>query len=113
MPGDRPGTVLLERYGFALVPHGPWLLEQLLHPAGAQGQRLLAVGGLGYEPEREWAPLPGTGREIARLAPPLTIDNMEGVSVTVENGRNIVWLVSDDNFFPLQRTLLLKFALVE
>jgi hypothetical protein len=53
------------------------------------------------------------GREIARLQPPLTIDNMEGVSVTVENGRTIVWLVSDDNFFPLQRTLLLKFALVE
>ena len=53
------------------------------------------------------------GREIARLQPPLTIDNMEGVSVTVENNRTIVWLVSDDNFFPLQRTLLLKFALVE
>jgi hypothetical protein len=53
------------------------------------------------------------GRELARLQPPQTIDNMEGVSVTVENGRAIVWLVSDDNFFPLQRTLLLKFALVE
>jgi hypothetical protein len=52
-------------------------------------------------------------REIARLQPPLTIDNMEGVSVAVEKGRTIVWLVSDDNFFPLQRTLLLKFALVE
>lgn len=52
-------------------------------------------------------------REIARLQPPLTIDNMEGVSVTVENGRTIVWLTSDDNFFPLQRTLLLKFALVQ
>jgi hypothetical protein len=52
-------------------------------------------------------------REIARLQPPLTIDNMEGVSVTVEDGRTIVWLVSDDNFFPLQRTLLLKFALIE
>jgi hypothetical protein len=51
--------------------------------------------------------------EIARLEPPLTIDNMEGASVTVENGRTIVWLVSDDNFFPLQRTLLLKFALAE
>lgn len=52
-------------------------------------------------------------REIARLQPPLTVDNMEGVSVTVENGRTIVWLTSDDNLSPLQRTLLLKFALVE
>jgi hypothetical protein len=53
------------------------------------------------------------GREIARLQPPLTVDNMEALSVTVENGRTIVWLASDDNFFPLQRTLLLKFELVE
>ena len=52
-------------------------------------------------------------RELARLQPPLSVDNMEGVSVTQENGRTIVWLVSDDNFFPLQQTLLLKFALNE
>jgi hypothetical protein len=53
------------------------------------------------------------GREIARLQPPLTLDNMEALSVTVENGRTIVWIASDDNFFPLQRTLLLKFELAE
>ena len=52
-------------------------------------------------------------RVIGRLAPPLTVDNMEAASVTVENGRPILWIASDDNFFPLQRTLLLKFALVE
>ena len=53
-------------------------------------------------------------REIARLADPLTIDNMEALSVTEEGGRTIVWIASDDNFTPwLQRTLLLKFALVE
>lgn len=50
------------------------------------------------------------GREIAALRPPLTVDNMEALSVTVENGRTIVWIASDDNFFPLQQTLLLKFA---
>ncbi|TMJ17473.1 MAG: esterase-like activity of phytase family protein [Alphaproteobacteria bacterium] len=53
------------------------------------------------------------GREIATLRPPLTVDNMEALSVTVENGRTILWIASDDNFFPLQQTLLLKFALVE
>ena len=53
------------------------------------------------------------GREIARLEAPLTVDNMEAVSVTRENGRTIVWLASDDNFSPLQRTLLLKFELME
>jgi len=52
-------------------------------------------------------------REIARLRSPLTVDNMEALSVTRESGRTIVWIASDDNFFPLQRTLLLKFALAE
>jgi hypothetical protein len=51
------------------------------------------------------------GRELADLRPPLIVDNMEALSVTVENGRTIVWMASDDNFGPLQKTLLLKFAL--
>jgi hypothetical protein len=53
-------------------------------------------------------------REIARLASPLTVDNMEALSVTQEGGRTVVWIASDDNFTPvLQQTLLLKFALAE
>ena len=53
------------------------------------------------------------GAEIAELRPPLAVDNMEALSVTLEGGRTIVWIASDDNFNPLQRTLLLKFALEE
>jgi len=53
------------------------------------------------------------GREIARLQAPLIVDNMEALAVTVENRRTLVWIASDDNFSPLQRTLLLKFELVE
>ncbi len=52
-----------------------------------------------------------SGREIARLEAPALHDNFEGVAVTREGGRTILWLVSDDNQFILQRTLLLKFAL--
>jgi hypothetical protein len=52
------------------------------------------------------------GEEVATLRKPLTVDNMEALSVTREGGRTIVWIASDDNFNPLlQRTLLLKFAL--
>jgi hypothetical protein len=51
------------------------------------------------------------GKEIAALRRPLTVDNLEAMSVTREGGRTIVWIASDDNFNPLQRTLLLKFAL--
>jgi hypothetical protein len=49
--------------------------------------------------------------EIADFHRPVTVDNMEGLSITREGGRTIVWLTSDDNYFPLQRTLLMKFAL--
>ena len=52
-------------------------------------------------------------REVAELRSPLTVDNMEALSVTREGGRTIVWIASDDNFNRLQRTLLLKFALIE
>jgi hypothetical protein len=53
------------------------------------------------------------GQEIAHLQAPLTVDNMEALSVTQESKRTIIWLASDDNFIPLQRTLLLKFELRE
>jgi hypothetical protein len=52
------------------------------------------------------------GQEVATLEAPLVVDNMEGLSVTRENGRTIVWLVSDDDFMRVFRhTLLLKFEL--
>jgi hypothetical protein len=42
------------------------------------------------------------------------IDNMEGLSVHRDaSGALVLTLISDDNFSPLQRTLLLQFTLVE
>ena len=49
---------------------------------------------------------------IARLAPPLTVDNMEGIAIRREGGRTFVYLISDDNQSKVQRTLLLKFELL-
>jgi len=51
------------------------------------------------------------GREIARLDPPLNVDNFEGLATTREGNATIVWMVSDDNQLFLQRTLLMKFKL--
>jgi hypothetical protein len=48
---------------------------------------------------------------LARLAPPLLSDNFEGMAVTRDQGRAIVWIISDDNHEFFQRTLLLKFQL--
>lgn len=51
------------------------------------------------------------GRVIAHFEPPVLADNFEGLSVTVEDGKPIIWIISDDNYMRWQRTLLLKFAL--
>lgn len=53
-----------------------------------------------------------TGEMVAHLEPPLTVDNMEALTIEEREGRVIVWMASDDNFNPLQRTLLLKFELL-
>lgn len=50
-------------------------------------------------------------RQLAELAPPLSVDNMEGLAVRREKGRLFVYLMSDDNFSAAQRTLLMKFEL--
>lgn len=54
----------------------------------------------------------GKSQLLAELAPPLTVDNMEGLAVVRSGERTFVYMVSDDNFSPLQRTLLLKFELL-
>lgn len=46
------------------------------------------------------------------LAWPRAVDNMEGLAVAKDaQGRTLVYLLSDDNFNPAQRTLLLRFEL--
>ncbi|QXQ06446.1 esterase-like activity of phytase family protein [Sphingosinicellaceae bacterium] len=52
------------------------------------------------------------GTEIARIKPPLNIDNMEGMALVRVAGRTFIYLVSDDNFNGFQRTLLMKFELM-
>ena len=52
------------------------------------------------------------GEEIARLAPPLLAENFEAIAVApASEGGLHVALLSDDNYSPLQRTLLLLFRL--
>jgi hypothetical protein len=52
------------------------------------------------------------GKELARLTLPMTVDNFEGLAVhTNAQGDTFVYLLSDDNYQFLQRTLLLQFRL--
>lgn len=48
---------------------------------------------------------------IASLAPPLLVDNMEGIAVTHGAKDIFLWLISDNNFSIFQRTILMKFRL--
>jgi CHAT domain-containing protein/tetratricopeptide (TPR) repeat protein len=51
LPGDRPNTVLLEDFTLAVVPHPPFLLDQLRHPSTPKGPAAtaLVVGGVNYD----------------------------------------------------------------
>jgi CHAT domain-containing protein/Tfp pilus assembly protein PilF len=55
LPGSGPDRVLLDDYALAVVPHGPFLLEQLVPPPARSAQRppapqgLLLVGGIRYD----------------------------------------------------------------
>jgi hypothetical protein len=51
------------------------------------------------------------GETLAQWEPPLTLDNMEGLAIRREGGRTFLYMVSDDNLNPLQRTVLMKFEL--
>ena len=53
-----------------------------------------------------------TAQELARLALPYAVDNLEAVATTSgRRGETLLWLLSDDNFNKFQRTLLLLFEL--
>jgi CHAT domain-containing protein len=75
LPGTQPGRVLLDDYALAVVPHGPFLLEQLLYPPHFPDgpEPVLAVGGVGYDPPgtagagRPYQSLPGTAAEVRQL----------------------------------------------
>jgi hypothetical protein len=52
-----------------------------------------------------------TGREIATLPSSLVGENCEGLAVTREQGRTMLWIVTDNDTMPVRRTLLMKFRL--
>jgi CHAT domain-containing protein len=75
LPGEQAGTVLLERYTLAVVPHGRYLLARLRTRAtpeadspGAAGL-LLAVGGIQYNDRPAPSAQPPAGELVAALPP--------------------------------------------
>jgi hypothetical protein len=101
--------------GLGLLPGGDVVVAERRYPPVAVRLRRIPrpslEAGRGLE-----------GSELARLAPPLTVDNLEGVDVaTGPDGETRLYLISDDNDCAKdghrsgssnQRTLLLSFSFV-
>jgi len=93
----------------APLPGGGFvLLERAFDVARGVRIRVMQADASDFQPGTLAKP-----REIARLASPLAVDNLEGLAATKgPRGETLLWLISDDNFNPLQRNLLLLFELV-
>jgi len=70
--------------------------------------KILRLKAADIKPEAELV-----GEELAHLAPPLAVDNLEGLDVqALPSGHTRLFILSDDNFNDSQRTLLLVFDLL-
>jgi hypothetical protein len=90
------------------LPNGDMLvLERRFSLLGGVGARLCVIAGATIRPGAKL-----DCRTLAELQPPQSIDNMEGLAVRRnERGETLVYMISDDNFSRLQRTVLLVFRL--
>ncbi|MFI5455305.1 MAG: tetratricopeptide repeat protein [Isosphaerales bacterium] len=56
LPGDKPGTVLLEQYALATVPHAPFLLDRLTAPAPSTDDRGILLASAAWPTTRYPSP---------------------------------------------------------
>ncbi len=111
--GGGPHRALVYRSAPGFAPTGAdqgagWLLvlERRFSPLTGLAARVTAAPVEQVDvPEGTIEP----STEVARFAGPGVVDNMEGIAAEpIDGGDGLrLWLVSDDNFSPLQRTLLI------
>ncbi len=54
------------------------------------------------------------GLPVAEFRPPIHLDNFEGIDLRADDdGRVFLYIISDDNFSPLQSTLLMMFEIAQ
>ncbi len=94
----------------AVLPNGDVLtLERRFTAMGGPGFQIRRIDGATIQPG---ATLDGT--IVANAGRPWSVDNMEGLDIRQDKtGKLVIYIVSDDNFIPLQRTLLMMFELNE
>lgn len=112
--GGQLGVVPHAPYQISDAAMGPsgkhlYLLER--HYFGPVGGIAIAVREIDAGDVKPGARL--GGKEIAQFDMRETIDNMEGLALRRNaDGKTFLYMISDDNYNPLQRTLLLMFELV-
>jgi hypothetical protein len=83
------------------------VMERAFQPLSGPRVRLVRIAAGDIRPGAELR-----GEELARWGLPLTVDNFEALATRRGlEGETLIYLLSDDNFSLLQRTLLLMFAL--
>lgn len=91
------------------LPDGRYLVLQR-HFSPRTGP-IIQLRNLGNDLSAENGPLEGS--LMAQMGVAYNIDNMEGLASRLsEEGRILIYLISDDNFNPFQRTLLLMFEVM-
>jgi len=84
-----------------------FLLERRFSPAEGPAMRLRRIGGTGIKPNIQL-----NGGTVLTLDRRWQIDNMEGLSIFKgPDGSTRFGLISDDNKWPLQRTIYLEFEI--
>lgn len=95
--------------GAAVLPDGDIVVLERRFDLGGLGSRLSRVEA---KTLRRGAPI--TGTELGRLEAPYLSNNFEGVATRRgPRGESFVYLVSDDNFEPTLRTLLVMLEIVD
>lgn len=96
--------------GAARLPNGNILiLERRFTYLGGYASRLVSLTPSALRPGAVVK-----GQEVARLQRPLITENFEGLDAyRGPEGKTLIYMISDDNFHPLQTTVLLHFEIAD
>jgi hypothetical protein len=114
--GPTPGPIALKRLeGFDITDATPLpdggivMLERRFRYSEGVKMRIRRIAEAELKPGRLIE-----GEVLLEARENLNIDNMEGIAAHRANsGETILTVISDDNFSPLQRTLLMQFAIAD
>ncbi len=104
----------LQPTDLAVMPDGDVLLLERRFTLSGRRARIVRLpkGRLREARRRDGSRIRGAA--VADMTHPLPMDNFEGLALRRDRaGRTLLYLLSDNNFVPFQRTLLLQFRMMD